>query len=376
MINNTAIVGGGIAGLTLSVALKRRGIKNTVFESAAELKPVGAGIIMANNAMQIFKKMGIDHEIASAGNRISSMNITDKNLKLISVMELTAFEKKYGVFNVAIHRSDLITILAKHAGFENIQMNKRLRAIQSNQSGFELNFEDQSASSCAFLFGADGIHSKVRQQLFKENTLRSTAQMCWRGVCKYTLPEMYLHQAFEAWGKGKRFGFVKINDNQVYWYALKNIGKKSIDHEHLLNVFYDFHPEIKKILEATPKENIIQGELMDLAPIHSWHKPNVCLLGDAAHATTPNLGQGANQAIEDVYAIAKLLDAGTALNSIGESYQKMRIKKAHRVVNTSRMLGSISQYENALAIAIRNFILKSTPASVNRNQLEWIFDIE
>ncbi len=104
------IIGAGIGGLTTALALKQKGILATVFEGAPEIRPVGAGIVMASNAMQLFRKMGIHERIERAGNRVSLMKITDERLSVLSAMELSPYEKKYGVFNVAIHRADLLKL--------------------------------------------------------------------------------------------------------------------------------------------------------------------------------------------------------------------------------------------------------------------------
>ena len=97
------IIGAGIGGLTTAIALEQKGIKTRIFEQAEQLKPVGAGIILANNAMQVYEKLGLRQVIEKNGNSISSMNITKPNLQPISKVDLAYFEKKYGVKNIAVH---------------------------------------------------------------------------------------------------------------------------------------------------------------------------------------------------------------------------------------------------------------------------------
>ncbi|PJJ68238.1 FAD-dependent monooxygenase [Chryseobacterium geocarposphaerae] len=369
-----AIIGGGIGGLTTALALQRSNLDVTIYESAPEIKPVGAGIIMANNAMQVFDKLGIRQKIEQAGHKISTIKITDPQLKTLSEVQLNKFERKYGVHNIAIHRGDLQMILAEKIGFENIKLSKRLSKIEPENCGYRLNFEDGTIVNAEAVIGADGIKSVVRHQILNIGKLRSSQQKCWRGVSEFDWTTKYNHQAYEAWGKGKRFGFVRINDKKVYWYAVvnENLVKNPNKLEEL---FTEFNPEVARMISETPKETIFVSDIIDLEPIFQWQKDRVCLIGDAAHATTPNMGQGACQAIEDAYLLGKLFSEGKSVNEVFTHYEKLRMEKAHYIVNTSSTIGKVSHYENSLAIWLRNTLLKATPSSINETQLEKVFDI-
>jgi len=369
-----AIIGGGIGGLTTALALKKNGIDAIVYESAPEIKPVGAGIIMANNAMQVFEKLGVRNKIEHAGCKISNIKITDAQLNTISEVELTQFEKQYGVYNVAIHRADLQNILADEIGFENIQLSKRLLKIEKHDN-FKLTFEDRTIINADVVIGADGISSVVRKQLFGIGKIRDTKQKCWRGICEFDWTSKYNHEAFESWGKGKRFGFVKISDKKVYWFAVISESLMKED-KNILSLFQEFHPEILKIISETPKDKIFFSDIIDLQPITQWHKGKVCLIGDAAHATTPNMGQGACQAVEDAYVIGKLFKQGQSVEEVFSQYEKLRMKKAHYIVNTSWDIGRVAHFENNIAIWLRNNLFKIMPKSVNEKQMNKVFNIE
>jgi len=374
MTETVNIIGAGIGGLTTALTLKQKGLNVKIYESSAEIKPVGAGIIIANNAMQVFQKLGLQDKIEKVGNKISFMKITDTQLNDISVVDLSEYEKKYGVHNIAIHRGELQKILADEIGFENINLSKRLSKIEKEEL-FKLTFEDNTTFECKLVIGADGIKSVVRNQLFKESTLRNANQKCWRGICEIDLPKNYHNELNEAWGKGKRFGFVKISDKKVYWYALTNANKFSKKTTNLIEVFKEFHTDILKIISATNKEQIILNDIIDLKPIDKWQAENVCLIGDAAHATTPNLGQGACQAIEDAYVLGKLLDEGLAIESTFKQYENLRRKKAHTIVNISWTVGKMAHIENNLGIWLRNKIMRNLPKSANKKQMDMIFNL-
>ncbi|MFN8292158.1 MAG: FAD-dependent monooxygenase [Chitinophagales bacterium] len=374
MKEDIVIVGAGIGGLTTALALKQIGKQVIVFESAVAIKPVGAGIVLANNAMQIFKKLGMHSKIEAAGNKVASMNITNEKLSTLSCMELGKFEQQYGVYNVAIHRADLQSILAAEVGLENIQLSKRLSKVEKSDR-FSLVFEDNSTFACDVLIGADGIKSIVRNQYFERSEIRSAAQVCWRGICEVDLPSQYAHTAIEAWGSGLRFGFVKVSSSKVYWYAVADEELVKDEHVDLQELFSSFSADVLKLIAETPKAQIVFSNISDIKPNAAWHRGNACLIGDAAHATTPNLGQGACQAIEDAYTIQKLLLAGNSMADAFEKYAALRVKKVHDIVNTSWAIGKIAHLKNPVAIGFRNALMRLAPASLNAGQFNKIFDI-
>jgi len=137
-MNHISIIGAGIGGLTLGNILKQQNLDFTIYESAPEIKPVGAGIMMAVNAMQIFEKLDLKEKIENAGNKIHGILITDEKLKAISTTDVLALEKKFNSCNVAIHRADLQNILAENIGFENINLNYNLNKIDKRKLSFKI----------------------------------------------------------------------------------------------------------------------------------------------------------------------------------------------------------------------------------------------
>ncbi len=370
------IIGAGIGGLTTAIALEQKGFKTRIFEQAEHMKPVGAGIFLANNAMQVYEKLGLKKIIEAHGTPISSINITQSNLKLLSKLDLTYFEQKYNTRNIAIHRGKLQQILLDTLKATEIHLNHQLISIDKNTNGYDLKFGNGKVILSSIILGADGLNSMVRQSLLSDNGIRQANQICWRGITAYELPLKYRNEPSEAWGRAKRFGFVQIAKNKVYWFALKSINKnlKDLSVNNLENYFNDFHPIIKDIITSTPKEQIHTAEISDLKPIFVWHRENVCLIGDAAHATTPNMGQGACQAIEDAYVLSECLDK-YEINKAFKEYQKLRLPKAHQVVKASWIFGKMAHLRNPILIGLRNQMLKLTPASINRKQNEHIFQL-
>ncbi len=369
------IIGAGIGGLTTAIALEKKGFDISIYEQAKEIKPIGAGIILANNAMQVYEKLGIRKQIESKGNPISSVNICKSDLSIISNVDLKYFEEKHKVKNIAIHRGQLQEILIDELKSGTLHLDYKLNNIVKNKDLLSLEFNDNKSLESKTILAADGIHSVVRNCLFPENKIRSSKQICWRGVTSYELPKKYKNELNEAWGKGDRFGFVQVAPKQIYWYALKSIKDHSEYSVNDLELYFNnYHPLIKGIINSTEKSNINTAEILDLSPTNKWHNENVCLLGDAAHATTPNMGQGACQAIEDAYVLSECLGKFDFHKAFSE-YQKLRISKANQIVNTSWTLGKIAHLSNPVLIYLRNQMMKMTPSAMNRKQSNKIFTL-
>jgi len=373
---NIDIIGAGIGGLTTAIALEQKGIKTRIFEQAEHIKEVGAGIILANNAMQVYEKLGLRKVIEENGNPISSMNITKSNLKPLSKIDLSYFEQKHNTKNIAIHRGKLQQILIDKLKSNKINLDHKLTSIVKNENGYDLNFENGNKIQSSTVLGADGLNSIVRQNIFPNNSIRNANQICWRGVTEYELPVKYRNELNEAWGKSERFGFVQIAENKVYWYALKSFKKNKSEFSinDLHQYFSSYNSIIKDIINSTKKEQVNTAEISDLKPTNTWFKGNVCLIGDSAHATTPNMGQGACQAIEDAYVFSECLNKYSITKTLSE-YQKLRLPKAHQVVKTSWIVGKMAHLSNPILIGLRNQMLRLTPSSVNRKQNEQIFQL-
>lgn len=373
---NIDIIGAGIGGLTTAIALEKKGIKVRIFEQAKHIKPVGAGIILANNAMQVYEKLGLRKEIEANGNPISSMNITTSNLKPLSKVDLTYFEQKYRAKNIAIHRGTLQQLLIDKLKSTEIHLNYKLAALKEIENEYYLDFKNGVQIKSSIVLGADGLNSTVRKCLFSDNNIRKANQICWRGITEYELPINFKDELNEAWGKSERFGFVQIAKNKVYWYALKSFNKNQ--NESSINAlekyFNSYNQIVKNIITSTHKKQINTSEISDLKPTFVWHKNRVCLLGDAAHAATPNMGQGACQAIEDAYVLSECLNKYELIQAFSE-YQKLRLPKAHKVVKMSWRIGKIAHLTNPALISLRNRMLKLIPPSVNKKQNEQIFKL-
>jgi len=352
-----------------------------VYEAAPEIKPLGAGIVMATNAMLVFQRLGIAGKIKGAGYLIKEGFICDQRWKPIQQMDVDYISEKYGVGSYAFHRAALHKILIDELPAGTVELNHKLTSLTQNENEVQLNFENQSAQVVDFVIGADGIKSIVRESLFGKSTYRYSGQTCWRSVVEMPVPARFKNTTYELWGSraGLRFGIVAVGENKIYFFATEKSEKGGVDKtdalkENLIGKLAEFGLEVKTIIENAELSKIIRTDIYDLKPISSWHQGRVVLLGDAAHATTPNLGQGACQAVEDAYVLAKNLADHSSLADAFKSYQFMRFAKANYVVKTSWQLGQITNTTSAF-IGLRNFALRATPASLGRKTVDTLFTL-
>ncbi len=367
------IIGSGIGGLTLALLLEKKGYTVEIYEQAEFFKPIGAGIILAINAMKVYTHLGINGHIEEAGNLLSNMEITKSDFRTLSKSNFLELEKEYKTKTIAIHRGKLQEILLNNLKATKIYLNHKLNSITKQNGSYELLFENGKTINRSVLLGADGIHSKVREYLFPKSIIRGSKQACWRGITSFEDKSFVQNNLIEAWGKKVRFGFVPIDKNQIYWYALKTVHAAKEQAFDFHNMFETFDPLVVELIKSTPKEAIHFSYIEDLSPLKNWFKNNICLIGDAAHATTPNMGQGACQAIEDAFILSETINSETIEESFS-AFQKLRYSKANSIVKRSWQIGKLAHLSNPFLVLFRDTILKLTPKHVTQKQLKSIFE--
>ena len=376
-----AIVGAGIGGLTLAIAMQRKGFNVSIFENAPSLKPLGAGLALAANAVNGFAEIGISEAVLKAGSVLKKLLIRDDKGRILAETDSEIISKKFNtVNNFTIHRADLHDVLLQHIS-GNVHLGKACVDFVQSAAGIKLIFQDGSTHDTDFVIACDGIHSIFRKKLLPESQLRYAGYTCWRAVIDKVPPSVDMQVTSETWGRGSRFGIAPLSNGRLYWFACLNAREndpamRNFRVKNLLDHFGKFHSPIREILEHTSDEQLIWNDIVDIEPIKKFAFGNIVLLGDAAHATTPNMGQGACLAIEDAVILANTIADSGSVEEAFVAFEQKRIKRTTLVVNDSLKLGRIAQLENPLLIKIRNLLLRLTPQFVAEKQIRFLIDVK
>jgi 2-polyprenyl-6-methoxyphenol hydroxylase-like FAD-dependent oxidoreductase len=370
------IVGAGIGGLTAAAALYRAGIDAAVFERAPALGEVGAGISLWPNAVRALDALGVGAAVRAAGVSSYRGGIHTRRGRLLAAADAEDLARVFGAPMLILHRARLLQVLHDAVDPRQVRLGTAATGYRQDADGVSLLLGDGGVERGDVLIGADGIRSAVRAQLFPDVRPRFAGQRAWRGVVRFAPPP---GAAFwgESWGAGTRFGLLPMVDGHVYWYAARNAAESEPppdggDRAELLRIFASWHPPIPELVATTPESAILRNDLYDLAPMASWTDRRVALLGDAAHATTPNLGQGGCQAIEDALVLARSLALASDPAAGLRAYAAERMARANRIIVLSRRAGEIGNWEHPVACAVRNALTWLTPRAVRMRTLRSI----
>ena len=368
MKRKIAIIGGGIAGLTFARCLSPKEFDIHIFEKKEEFGEVGAAISVFPNALCVMDEIGLLDKILNTSGRFENVFLkTDKG----EILSKSTPKSNYPV--ICIHRADLHRVLLNNID-ANLHINcgvKKLTELENGQ--IEISFENGDPSVFDAVIGADGIHSAVRKHLINDGDPIYRGYNVWRGVVKTTFDIGY---ASETYGKGKRVGIVPIKEGVYGWWATCNEAFLEDDEpegskQKLKRLFADWHHPIPELIENT--EHILKNSLSDRIPHKGWTKGNITLIGDSAHPTTPNLGQGGCIAIEGAYLLAKCINKYGLTAEAYEQYEKYQFPRSKEIVNESLKLGKIGQISNPILIALRNSFFKIIPSSLAMKMIDKYF---
>jgi 2-polyprenyl-6-methoxyphenol hydroxylase-like FAD-dependent oxidoreductase len=358
------VVGGGIAGLSAAISLRRTGNEAVVLERAPRVDPVGAGITLFANAMRALNRLGVGEAVAARGAPATRSAILTSHGR-----ELTRVPSDLLEGTIALHRADLQAELA--AAGAGVRLGVEVTAVEQGADGVVAVAADGGEERGDLLVGADGLSSVVRRAI-ADVPIRYAGYTAWRGVSSVPIEAGRLT---ESWGVGERFGLVDIGRGRTYWFATKNAPEGEPDEPggrkaEILRRFSGWHEPIAAVVEAADESAILRNDVYYLEPLPRWSDGRVVLVGDAAHATTPGVGQGAAQAIEDAVVLVERLAGGDELTAALAGYEAIRRPRADAVLKISRRVDKAAQLANPLGCRLRNAVLRRLPERGQRRQLE------
>jgi salicylate hydroxylase len=339
---SVGVVGGGIGGLAAALSLRHAGFDVQVYEQAAALGEVGAGIQISPNASRLLHRLGLGAELARTGVRPLAWHQRrwDDGRTLLRSPLAEPLESTFGFPHYQIHRADLLAALTKAIPAGRIHLLHRMTEMTDHGDHVEIRFANGARATVDVLVGADGIHSVVRRVLFGEEQPRFTGCVAYRGlVPAERLRDLQLEVTAQVWmGPGRHFvhyfvsgrrlvNFVAIVEQDAWtresWTARGDLADA-------LAAFEGWHPQVRTILGSVD-ETFIWG-LFDRQPLDRWSVGRVTLLGDACHPMLPFMAQGAAQAIEDGATLTACLARAESDSPVAlRRYEQLRLPRASRL---------------------------------------------
>lgn len=349
-----ALVGAGIAGLTAARALQMRGFRVRVYEQAERLGEVGAGLTITPNAAHALVAIGLGGELERLGVRPARGGVRHWRTGAI----MAQFERgehmidRYGAPYVQLHRADLHEALAGAvlaADASSLVLGHRFEQLREEDGRVAIRFANGARVHADIAIGADGIRSAVRGQLFGAERPRFTGYIAWRGLVPVESLPAGLVELPSCISIGPRHTFTRylIRGGRIVNYVALaersdwQVESWSIRSEvsELLAEFAGWHEDVRTIIAATAPQQCFKWALFDRAPLATWTRGHVTLLGDAAHPMLPFLGQGAAMGIEDAMLLARAFEASGSPQDALRRYEAARIGRTTFVMHKSGETG-------------------------------------
>lgn len=363
-----AIIGGGIAGLTFARCLTTATYDIEIFEKKEQFGEIGAAISVFPNALCVMDELGLLEEILQTSGHFKTVYLKTNRGAVLSKTEPSS---DYPV--ICIHRADLHGILLKDIDAK-LHTQFNLSDITWLDNGqVRLLFDSGEERVFDAVIGADGVHSAVRKFVINDGDPIFRGYNIWRGVVKTDFDIGY---ASETFGRGQRVGIVPIKDGVYGWWATCNESYMEDDSPEgtkvkLQRLFGDWHYPVNELIQSTT--HILKNSLIDRKPHKGWSKGNVTLIGDAAHPTTPNLGQGGCMAIEGAYLLAKSIRKHGLSAAAFARHEALQYPRSETIVKESLKLGKMGQLENPILIKLRNTAFKLMPSNVAMKMIDKYF---
>lgn len=379
MARRIAIVGGGIGGLTLALALRDADIEVEIYEAARELREVGAAVALSANASRFYEgRLGLADEFAQKWFEIQALIYRDgRDGRVIAEMRGN-YRARYGAPYVGIHRVDMQAILLDALGRERVHLSKRLVDITETATEAVLHFADDTTATADLVVGADGARSTVRRLLLGYDDALYSGASAFRGIVPpEQLTQMPDQDAIQFWvGPGRHclhypigngaHNFFLVERTPTPWPHKGWIAPTNDDEK--MAGFVDWHPAVVEMVTAVTCTE--RWGLFHRPPLGQWSRGRVTLMGDAAHALVPHHGQGANQSVEDAIVLADQLREQPDWDAARAEYERLRRGRTRKVQYASITTADVLHLPDGPRADERNARL-AEPGAWDRH-LDWV----
>jgi len=366
------VVGGGIGGLSAARALARTGWDVNVYEQAPKIRPVGAGVGIAPNAVRAMDWLGLGDQLRARGVWQDGMRIRVRSGRQVVGLPGAAIRHRYGEPFVALHRAELHDLLLSSLDPATLHTGHSAVRVSTDDDAASVTFNTAQGPYTAtadLVVAADGVRSGLRASLFPDYPGPTYAgYTVWRGLVAAAdagpldVPPVLS----ETWGRAARFGIAVIDGGRVYWFACESMPEHDTPEPSLSALAHRFrrwHDPIPELLAATADHTLLRHDVYYLRhPLRRFVEGRVALLGDAAHAVTPDIGQGACLAVEDAVILADALSRGSIAEALA-AYDTLRRARSQPMVKSSGRLARVLQLANPIAAGLRDGLAGLIPTS-------------
>lgn len=368
MTGRTAvIVGGGIGGLAAAVALSRHGWRVEVCERAAEFTEIGAGLSLWPNALWALAALGLAERVRESGAVETRGGARDRAGHWLARTDNAEIERRFGWPLIMVHRAGLVRALAEALPGRALRPSTTVTGIHDEGDAVRVE-HDRGTLRAELVVGADGLHSTVRRLGWPGvGAPRYAGYTAWRMITEPLAAP--LSSGFSTWGRGERFGFTAMPGNRVYCFATATVPADGAgpdgEQAELRRRFGKWAEPIPALLATVPEDGVLRHDIYDLPPLPGYAIGRVALLGDAAHAMTPDLGQGACQALEDAVVLAACLDRTPDVISALAAYDRQRRRRTQRVARRAARLGAVGQWSWPPTAMARDLAARLAPSAAS-----------
>ena len=341
---NIAVIGAGLGGATAAAWLQREGFAVRVYEQARSFERIGAGIHVSANVIKVLRYLDAAQRLSQIGIHPDSFTSRkwDSGEVLFELPLGHTGEQKYGASYITAHRHDLHAAILEKVAPVTIAFGRRLTDVKQDGDVVQLSFADGSEAEADVVIGADGVNSKVREAVVGPSQSRFTGAVAHRAIYPSALlGGMQVRNCTKWWGPNSHIliYYIEQSRNEIYlvtsatgeWHS--QASWEFCSREEVMGAFAGFHPEVRAVIETAPQ--LTKWPILDIAPVDTWSKGRLVLLGDACHAMMPYMASGAAMAMEDAAVLARCLVHLADHAAAFALYQTSRIPRVSKMQRIS-----------------------------------------
>jgi 2-polyprenyl-6-methoxyphenol hydroxylase-like FAD-dependent oxidoreductase len=374
-VRRAVVVGAGVAGLAAAGALARTRWRVTLLEQQPSLSLGRAGLLLWPNGVHALRGLGLGPGLDEIAEPVGETVIRRPDGKVLARWSTAGLVERYGAPTLALHRQDLYDALVAELGDVEVHTGARISQVHTVGPGVPTVSDGHHSWEADLLVAADGINSVIRESIAPDSVVTPAGASAWRAVVPaHRVPTGVV--AGETVGSGQRFLITPLGGRGVYWVAVVPGAPRpespEVQLELLRRWFAGWHRPIQALIDATRPEELWQQAMAELNPLPrrfgiAAERGGIALLGDAAHAMTPSLGQGACLALEDAITLGTLLAEGVPgdpLDGVLSRYDRLRRRRTAKLVRQARRLGTLFGARSRIGVGARNTLLSAAPSSL------------